>query len=154
MAGTAATVATVHRSRGVVRLEVTLATDATADGGDIAAVGIGDAFGVLRSVFYNGGGDAAGTVTLSDAKTGATIFGPYVLGTEGTAVYLAPTDVVTTDAGADVAAADTAPNVNRPIRVAGKLKIAVANMGVSESAKIAFVFDESTRPLGDIALTV
>lgn len=155
MAGLASAAAPVkHRSRGVVRINVALATDATADGGDIAATVIGAAFGELKAVMYNGGFDAAGTVTIRDFKTGAAVFGPYTFGTEGTPVYLLPTDIVTDNAGVDITAADTAPNVNRPIRVGGKLTVEVANGGVSESGVLALIIDESPRPLGDVALTV
>lgn len=155
MAGSATAPAPVkHRPRGVTRISVDLATDATADGGDIAATGIGAAFGILRGILYNGGFDAGGTLTITDAKTGAIVFGPYTFGTEGTPVFLYPTDIVTDTAGANITAADTAPNVNRPIYVSGKLNLAVANGGVSESAKVALIIDESPGGLADKALTV
>lgn len=153
MAGTAIAAApVVHRSRGVVRINVALATDDTADGGDIAETVIGSAFGTLRAVLYDGGCDASAVITLKDHKTGSTLF-TLTTGTEGTPVYLLPTGVVVTDAGATITiAGDVATDVNRPIKVGGKLSLTVANMGVSESGVIAFVIDEAG--IGDIALTV
>ena len=142
----------LHRSKGVVRIECDITTDAS---GDASLTVIGAAFGRLVNVFYDGGLDASASVTLKDTNTGATVFGPYVTGTEGTPVMLAPKTNVVTDAGATIAAADTAPNIWRDIVVGGKLSLVVASGGNAETGKFAFVFDESPKnQLGDIALTV
>jgi hypothetical protein len=66
-----------------------------------------------------------------------------VTGTEATPVFFQPTSVVTDNAGAAVSAATTAPNVNRPIFVAGKVNVAVASGGVSETCQLALIVDES-----------
>jgi hypothetical protein len=55
-------------------------------------------------------------------------------------------------AGAAITAADTAPNVNRDIYVAGKLSVAVAGGGNLETCKLALIVDEVG--IGDLALTV
>ena len=151
-----ATVAPIikHRSRGVVRISVALATDATADGGDISERVIGEAYGRLVGVFYDGGCDASAVITLRMAATdpgstvGATVLA-YTTGTEGTPVAFRPTRVVTDNAGTNITAGDgsggagTGNDVNRDVYVAGKLTIEVANMGVSESGNISFIFDEA-----------
>jgi len=151
-----ATVAPIirHRSKGIVRISVALATDATADGGDIGERVIGEAYGRLVGVFYDGGCDVSAVITLrtaaslADATVGAPILA-YTTGTEGTPVAFRPTQVVMGVAGTAVTAGDgsggagTGNDVNRDIYVAGKLTLEVANMGLSESGNIAFVFDES-----------
>jgi hypothetical protein len=152
MAGTATAAApVVHRQRGVVRIEVDLTTDAS---GDVTESVIGNAFGKLVGVLYDGGLDASAVVTLKQ-KPGTGVSVPvlaYTTGTEGTPVFFRPTDIVTTDAGADISAAAEAVGVNRDIYVAGKLTITVASGGNAETGKIAFVIDEAD--LGDPALTV
>ena len=157
MAGSATALApVVHRSLGVKRIEVALTCDAS---GVVDETVIGEAYGRLVGVFYDGGLDASATVTLK-AKPGAAsltsvpVF-THTTGTEGTPVAMRPTDIATTNAGADITAADTAPNVNRDIVVAGKLTITVASGGVSETGKYAFIFDETpVPPTIDAALTV
>jgi hypothetical protein len=128
-----------HRSRGVVRIEVDLTTTA---GGVVDATAIGSAWGRLVGVFYNGGLDASATVTLKDAKTGATLF-THTTGTEGTPATIHPTDIVTDKAGADLTPAATAPNVRRDIVVSGRMTITVAGGGNAETGKYAFLVDES-----------
>lgn len=142
----------LHRSRGVVRIEAAITTDAS---GVASETLIGVGYGRLVAVYYNGGLDASASVTLKDAKSGATIFGPYVTGTEGTPVTLHPTTNIVDNAGATVAAAITATDVWRDIKVNGKLNLVVSAGGNAETGIFAFVIDESERRgIGDIALTV
>lgn len=157
MAGTVAAAAPViHRPQGVKRIEVDLTTDAS---GDVSEAVIGEAYGRLVNVFYNGGLDASATVTFKH-KPGAasTVSAPFLVhttGTEGTPVAFRPTDIATNNAGVNLTAADTAPNVNRDIVVAGKLTITVASGGNAETGKYALVFDETpVPPTIDAALTV
>lgn len=152
MAGSAAAAPSVHRSRGVVRIEAAVTTDAS---GDLSETVIGVGYGRLVGVFYDGGLDASATVTLKCIPGGSSVSVPvltYTTSTEGTPVHFRPTDIVTTNAGADIAAADTAPNVNRDIHVAGKLTLTVASGGNAETGKFAFVIDEAG--LGEQAITV
>lgn len=148
MAGVAAANApVVHRPQGVKRIEVALTCDAS---GVVSEAVIGEAYGRLVGVFYDGGLDASATVSLKH-KPGAasTVSAPvftHTTGTEGTPVRLRPTDIVTDNAGANITAADTAPNVNRDIVVAGKLTITVAGGGNAETGKYAFIFDETPAP--------
>jgi hypothetical protein len=139
-----------HRSRGLVRIDVNVTTDAS---GDASLTDIGAAFGNIVGILYDGGLDASASITLVESATGATVFGPYVTGTEGTPVALAPMTNIVTVAGATVAAADTAPNIWRPIKVAGKLSVVVASGGNEETCKLAVLILEDPK-LGDIALTV
>lgn len=148
MAGSVVPTAIKHRSRGVVRTNVTIVTDAA---GAATATTVGVGFGRLVGVLYDGGLDASATITLTDAKTGASIIA-YTTGTEGTPVFFRPTSVVTTVAGAAITAADTAPNVNRDILVAGKLNIAVTGGGNVETGLLGLIVDEAG--IGDLALTV
>jgi hypothetical protein len=154
MAGTATAAApVVHRSRGVVRIEAALTTHTD---GSIAETVIGTAFGKLVGVLYDGGLDASGTVTIKQYPGAAsTVSVPvlvYTTGTEGTPVFFRPTDVITSDAGADISASANAVGVNRDIYLAGKVSITVASGGVSETGKFALIVDESG--LGEPALTV
>lgn len=148
MAGTIAPSVINHRSRGVVRTDVTIVTDAS---GDATARVVGVGFGRLVSVMYDGGLDASAVITLSDTKTGATIVA-YTTGTEGTPVSFRPTTVIADNAGVAVTAADTAPNVNRDIVLAGKVSIGVTSGGNVETCKVALIIDEND--IGDLALTV
>ena len=148
MAGSVSKAVISHRSRGVVRTDITVLTDAS---GDATAAVVGVGFGRLVQVLYNGGLDASAVITLSDAKTGATIVA-YTTGTEGTPVQFRPTTVVTDNAGTAVTAADTAPNVNRDIYLAGKVKVGVASGGNVETGIVSLIIDE--EGIGDLALTV
>lgn len=152
MAGVVSPIApTEHRSRGVCRIHVAVTTDAS---GDATLATIGQAFGRLVGVMYDGGLDASASVTLKDHKTGATLFGPYVTGTEGTPVLIRPSTVVVDTAGTAVTAADTAPNVNRPIVASGKVDLVVSAGGNAETCVLGFIFDETVPGLGELALTV
>lgn len=148
MAGSAVPTLIEHRQRGVSRVRINVTTDAS---GDATATAVGPVFGRLLGYLYNGGLDASATITIKDEKTGATIF-THTTGTEGTPVFLRPTTIVATNAGAAITAADTAPNVNRPITVNGRLTVTVAGGGNLETCKIGLIVDE--RGLGDLALTV
>lgn len=139
----------IHRSRGVVRTHIAVTTDASGDA-SLTAVGVG--FGRLVGVLYDGGLDASASITIKDAKTGATVFGPYVTGTEATPVALRPQTNVTTVAGVAVTAADTAPNIWRDIIVAGRLSVVVASGGNAETCVLGLIVDEAG--IGDLALTV
>lgn len=149
MAGTIGRTYIQHRSRGVVRNELAITCDAS---GDASATIAGVGFGRLVGVLYNGGLDASAVITVTDTKSGATVFGPYTTGTEGVAVSLRPTTAIVTVAGAAVTPADTAPNTNRAIYVGGKLSVVVSSGGVSETCKLALLVDE--HGIGDRALTV
>lgn len=152
MAGSAGLTTIEHRSRGVVRTEVALTCTA---GGVVDAAVIGVGYGRIVQCFYDGGLDASAVITVTDTKTGATLF-TYTTGTEGTPTKFRPTRVIADVAGVAVTAADTAPNVNRDIPVAGKVSIAVASGGVSETGKLVIVVDETpiTGKLFDRAITV
>jgi hypothetical protein len=157
MAGTAAAGApVVHRPQGVKRIEVALTCTA---GGVVDEAVIGEAYGRIVGVLYDGGLDASAVVTIK-AKPGAAslVSVPviaYTTGTEGTPVFFRPTDIVTTDAGADIAASANAVGVNRDIFVAGKLTITVASGGASETGKFALIIDETpVPPTFDLPLTV
>lgn len=148
MAGTAVPSHVEHRSRGVVGTKVTMVTDGSGDA-SVTEVGVG--FGRLVNVFYDGGLDASAVITVSDTKTGATLFA-YTTGTEGTPVSFCPSTNITDSVGATVTAADTATNVWRPIYFAGKVSVLVASGGDTETGIIKFVVDESE--VADPALTV
>jgi len=137
-----------HRSRGVVRTNITMVTDASGDA-SVTTVGVG--FGRLVAVLYDGGLDASAVITITDAKSGAAVL-TYTTGTEGTPVFLRPTMVIQDQAGTVVAAADTAPNTNRDIILAGKVNVLVASGGNVETGKLSLIVDEAY--VGDLAITV
>jgi hypothetical protein len=148
MAGTAVATVVGHRSRGLVRTNITMVTDAS---GVATGTVVGVGFGRLVAVMYDGGLDASAVITCTDTKSGAA-FLTYTTGTEGTAVSLRPTMVIQDQAGTVVAAADTAPNTNRDIILSGKVTVAVASGGNVETGKLSFIVDEAY--VGDLAITV
>jgi len=154
MAGTAVVLGgapALHRSRGVVRVEVAITCDAS---GVLTATEIGDIWGRIVGVCYNGGLDASAVITLTDGKTGGTILA-YTTGTEGTPTFFRPSVVVVGNDGATLGAASANyPNTNRDIKVAGKVKLGVASGGTSETGTIAFIVDESLPGLGIKAVNV
>lgn len=152
----ATNVAVTHRPKGVVRIQA----DLTCDGaGAIAETVIGEAWGRLVGVMYDGGLDASAVITVKQ-KPGAvsTVSVPvlaYTTGTEGTPVFFRPTDIVTTDAGEDIAASANAVGVNRDIFLGGKVTITVASGGASETGKFVLIVDETPpSPTFDFPLTV
>lgn len=148
MAGTIARGEVQHRTRGVIGTKIAITTDAS---GDASATVVGVGFGRLVGVLYDGGLDASAVITIKDGKTGAALV-TYTTGTEGTPVALRPTTIIATNAGAAVSAADTAPNVNRAIYVAGTISVLVSSGGNAETATLKLIVDESG--VGDLALTV
>lgn len=151
MAGTAVPSTLLHRPRGVVRTQVALTCDAS---GVVPATVVGVGFGRVVGCFYDGGLDASAVITVADAKTGATLF-TYTTGTEGTPATFRPTKGIVDNAGATVTAADTAPQVNRDIIVGGKVTVAVASGGVSETGMFVILVDEDPQaPMKDTAITV
>jgi len=138
MAGTIVTTPIKHRPLGIVRYNFAITCDAS---GVATASAEGVGFGRLVGVLYNGGLDASATITITDTKTGAAII-TYTTGTEGTPVFFRPTKGIVDVAGATIAAAAAAPNVNRDIYVAGKLSVAVASGGVSETCILSLILDE------------
>lgn len=148
MAGTAIPTFIKHRPRGLVRTNITITTDAS---GDATGTVVGVGFGRLVGVFYNGGLDASATITVTDTKSGAAVL-TYTTGTEGTPVTLRPTMVIQDQAGTVVAAADTAPNTNRDIILAGKVTVTVASGGNVETGRLSLIVDEAY--IGDLAITV
>lgn len=148
MAGSVVPSTIQHRRRGIVRTQVSITTDAAGVASE-TVVGVG--FGRLVGFMYNGGLDASAVITIKDEKTAATLL-TYTTGTEGTPVFFRPTAVIVDTAGAAITAADTAPNVNRDIFVAGTVTVTVASGGNAETGTIALITDEVG--LGDLALTV
>jgi hypothetical protein len=67
-------------------------------------------------------------------------------------VALRPSTNVVDNVGANIAAADTAPNVNRDIVLGGKVKIGVSGGGNAGVGIVSLIVDE--EGLGDLALTV
>lgn len=148
MAGSIAPAVISHRTRGLVRHDLAITTDAS---GDASATIVGVGFGRIVQCFYNGGLDASALITVKDTKTGATLF-TYTTGTEGTPTKFRPTTAVVDNAGAAVTPADTAPNTNRDIYIGGKISVVVASGGNAETGTLSIVVDEDG--VGDLALTV
>jgi hypothetical protein len=140
MAGSIAGTTITHRSRGLVQLKAVFTTDAS---GDASATVIGEAYGRIVGVTYDPvtGGVATGAdFTLTDADTGATLFSLTNAGTS--ALFKRPTCVATDNAGVALTAAATAVDVNRDIYVAGKLKLLVAQGGVSKTGTFRVFVEE------------
>lgn len=140
MAGSASAAQTFHRSKGVVGAKVALTCDAS---GVVTAAVIGEFYGKIVGFLYDGGLDASAVITVADYGTGATLFTIAATGTEGTpASYRVQTNIVD-NAGTAVAAATTATDVWRDIKVAGKVTIGVTAGGVSETGTVKLLVDES-----------
>jgi len=148
VAGSAVPTKIEHRSRGVVRTNITITTDAS---GDASATVVGVGFGRLVGVLYNGGLDISAVITIKDAKSGATVVA-YTTGTEGTPVAFRPSTVVTSNVGVAVTADATAPNVNRDYFLSGKISVTVASGGVSETGILGLIVDETG--VGDPGQTI
>lgn len=146
MAGTAAyTNPVVHRPQGIKRIEVALTCTA---GGVVDEAVIGEAYGRLVGILYDGGLDASATVTLKHkpgTQAAQTLF-THTTGVEGTPVFVRPARNIVDQAGTAVAAAATATDTWRDIFVAGKLTITVAGGGNAETGKYAFIIDETVPP--------
>jgi hypothetical protein len=144
MPGTAVITSGRKKSRGLGRIDVTVLTDAS---GDASATVIGEAYGRIVAIYYDGGLDASATVTLKCA--GATV---YVLttGTEGTpATFHRPTTIVgsgtgqgTSTAQSSSASANLAIDVHRDLIVGGELSLTVAGGGNEETGKFSLIIDE------------
>lgn len=127
-----------NKARGLTKIKASVTVDAS---GVATATEIGSAFGRLVAVGYKPGDlDTGVDLTLTDADTGATVFSLTNAGT--TARYIRPTAVITDVAGAAVTAAATANDVNRDIFLAGSLKLAAAQGGVSKSGELHLLIDE------------
>jgi hypothetical protein len=154
MAGTVAPTTLLHRGKGIVRAEVAMTCDAS---GVLTAAVFGEFFGSIVNVFYDGGLDASAVITIADYRTGKSLIA-YTTSTEGVPVSFRPSTVVADNAGTAITAGDgsggagTGNDVNRDIKVAGKLTLAVASGGVSETGKFVLVIDERTGPV--MAITV
>lgn len=147
MAGSVSPAVISHRSRGLVRLDLTMITDAA---GAASATVSGVGFGRLVGVLYNGGLDASAVITIADHKTGSAL---VAYTTPDTAAHsFRPTTNVVDNAGAAVAAAASAPNVNRDIFIGGKIDVSVASGGNVKTGKLALLIDEDG--VGDLANTV
>lgn len=139
MAGTITAVTRTKKGRGLVRIDVALTTDAS---GVATATPVGNLFGRLVAILYDGGLDASAVITISDSTTGAALV-TYTTGTEGTPVVFRPTKGIFGSTGAAVTAATTAVDTNRDIFVAGALKVAVASGGNAETGNISLLVEES-----------
>jgi hypothetical protein len=144
MAGTVSTTKAVGKGRGIVKITASVLSDAS---GVATATVVGEAVGRLVAVGYdpqNGAAaayDTGGTITISDADTGAALVTYASIGTS--AFWERPTAVITDNAGAAVSAASTAVDVNRDIYVAGKIKVAGTAGGSLGTCRIILVIDES-----------
>lgn len=153
MAGTAAPSTVTHRQKGVVRIEAAMACDAS---GVISETVLAEVYGRLVGVCYDGGLDASAVITIKQKPGNGAVSVPvlaYTTGTEGTPVFFHPTDIITDNAGADIAASANAVGVNRDIYLAGKVTLTVASGGVSETGKIALIVAEDSA-IGEPPLTV
>lgn len=138
MAGSITATTTLHKPRGLVSLDAAITVDAS---GNATASNIGEAWGRLVGVAYTPGDlDTGVDITVTDADSGATVFSLTNAGT--TARLFRPTAVATTNAGVAITAATTAVDVNRDIYLAGALKVAAAQGGVSKSGSITLFIDE------------
>ncbi len=142
MAGSIVATTSARKGQGIVRIRC----DLTCAGGAVTAAVVGSAYGRIVGIATDPTAGAGATmaatadVTITDAETGATIWSTTDIG--AAARYERPTAVITTNAGAAVTAATTAPNVNRDIFVAGKLKVAVANATTTDTARIDIIVQE------------
>jgi hypothetical protein len=143
MAGSVAVTRLDPGRRGIVRIKATLTTDAS---GNVTAAVCGTAFGRLVGVIYKQGTlDASADITVT-GDAGATVLATTT-GFGGVATkYFRPTTVLAANTGTAITAAATAPNVNKDMFLAGKMKVAVANGGNAGVGTISFIVDERKGP--------
>jgi uncharacterized membrane protein len=138
MAGSITSTVKSRKGLGIVRLQAAITVDAS---GNATATSIGAAFGRIVGLIYDADTlDTGADITISDGDTGAAIITLTNAGTSD--LFIRPTAVITTNAGAAVSASTSANDVNRDIFVAGPIKVAVAQGGVSMSGKVALIVQE------------
>jgi hypothetical protein len=93
----------------------------------------------------------AGTIVIKNVGT-ADISAATWYKVAAATRYIRPSTAIVDNAGAAVAAADTAPNVNRDILLGGKVKVAVVGGNSSGTSTVSLLIDEDG--IGDLALTV
>jgi hypothetical protein len=91
--------------------------------------------------------DSGLTLVQNVGATDASAATWYKVGTR-TAVYKRPSQVVTDNAGTAVTAAASAPNVNRDIFVAGKVKIGATGLGNLGTCEVHLIVDERVQAFG------
>lgn len=139
MAGTITPTLVQHRSRGLVRLDVTILTDAS---GDASLTTLPGLYGKVVGVFYDAGTLATGAdTTITDLTTGKSVL---VLTDAGTADrIIRPSVNVSLLDGANVAAATTSTDVYKDLFVFGKLQIVTAQGGNTLTGKVSIIVAES-----------
>jgi len=140
MAGTVVATTSARKGKGLIRIDCDITvTGATS----LTATPIGSAYGrIVAAIFEPTAGagatmDTTADLTISDAKTGATVFSTLDF---GTARSIRPTAIITSNVGVAVTAATTATDVNRDIFVAGKLNLAMANVSNAVSPGVTGYF--------------
>jgi hypothetical protein len=95
----------------------------------------------------------AGTNIVNVGATDASAATWYKVGQTPDAAFFRPTTNVADVAGAAISAADTAPNVNRDIKLGGKVEIAATGLGNAGTCRVVLIVDEANLADGP-AITV
>jgi hypothetical protein len=111
----------------------------------VGSVGLTATAFVLRTLPADGG--TVVNVGATDASAAT-----WLKAVQANVKLFHPTSVIQDTAGTVIAAADTAPNINRDLILAGKVTITVAEGGNLGTGLVVFIVDEAG--IGDLALTV
>jgi len=107
---------------------------------------MGTAYGRLVGVNYKRNTlDVSADITVTD-DAGATIISTTTGFGGINTLSFRPTQVIVTSTGGAITNDATAPNVNRDIFVAGKIKVGVLNGGNLGTGELHLIFDERPSP--------
>lgn len=127
-----------QKGLGLLRIKAQVTCDAS---GNATATVIGSAFGRIVRVLYDADTFDTGVVlTLSDSDSGAAL---VTLSSAGTSdLSFRPSSVVADNTGTAITASTSAPNVNRDIFVAGKLKLGASAGGNGGAGSLTVVVQQ------------
>lgn len=140
MAGSGSAVTTLHRSRGIVRVDVTLTPDAS---GVVTGFDTPDLFGRLVDVYLKGAA-ATPVITLTDKISSVPL---AVLTASGSAdrkhARLAQLQSLTTSTfGTQITPASTATDVYEDLYVAGPITVSMTAGGNTLVSVLTLIVDE------------
>lgn len=138
MAGTITPAVTRHRSRGVVRADVAITTDAS---GDATVTSIGSFYGRLVGLLYEAGDLATGVdITIVDVATGAVVFTLTDAGTSP--LFILPGINRSALTKAVLTSGTSNTDAFKDVYVAGELSLVAAQGGNAKSGSVALIIDE------------
>lgn len=144
MAGSGSAASVIHRSKGLVRCDVTLVSDAS---GVTTGVVTPPLFGKIVSIRHDGGAAGATPVfTIKDTKSGATLAVLTAAGaaTPGVAIPGTLVNIETSTFGTKVASGTSQTDAYKPIYAAGELTVSQTAGGNALTGIVSIIVDEGS----------